>query len=293
MAAASPGCSAATDPTLTPGATATRTVSVDGNDRSYLIHVPPGYDPAMPTPSVVTFHGMGTNAFLQLANSGILASADANGYVVLAPEGQSGLWQLPTGEGDDAADTPELSYLDAVTADADASLCLDPARRYASGMSMGSAMVLVLACQPERTYAAFGGVGASFYRPICDGAPPAPLIYFHGTADDVVPFDGGTARGFEVAPVPQNMAAWAAHNGCQTQSPAIRTDDVELIEWSSCTADADVDYYKIDGGGHTWPGSPITTNPKFANFGGVTTTTVSATDAMWQFFSRYSLPTAG
>lgn len=293
VASRTAGCDVTTGGGLAAGSTSTRSVTVDGVPRPYLVHVPDGYDPTVPTPSVVTFHGLGTNAFLQLANSGILASADANGYVVIAPEGQSGVWQLPSGEGSAAAETPELAYLEAVTADTDAALCLDPARRYASGMSMGSAMTLVLACQPTRRYAAFGGVGASFYRPICDGAPPAPLIYFHGTADDIVPFDGGSARGFEVDAVPDTMAAWADHNRCAAEASTATTADVTLLEWSQCADNADVDFYRIDGGGHTWPDSPVTTNPTFAGIGGVTTTTVNATDAMWDFFRRYTLPTAG
>jgi polyhydroxybutyrate depolymerase len=290
VASTSSGCAATTDATLAPGSTTTRTVTVEGADRTYLVHVPTGYDPATPAPSVVTLHGMGTNAFLHLANTGIIASADANGYVVVAPEGQSGMWKLPSGEGPEGADTPDLDYLDAVNDDVDAALCLNPARRYATGMSMGSAMTLVLACQPDRAYAAFGGVGASFYRPVCDAAPPAPLIYFHGTADEVVPFEGGKARGFEVEPAPTSMADWADHNGCRDEAVTTRLADVERVRWSGCSLGADVDFYRIDGGGHTWPGSPITTNPPFEGIGGVTTRTVSATDAMWDFFTRYELP---
>jgi poly(3-hydroxybutyrate) depolymerase len=42
-------------------------------------------------------------------------------------------------------------------------------------------------------------------------------------------------------------------------------------------------FYTIAGGGHTWPGgSPI-------DIVGKTTTSISASRIMWEFFSRYSL----
>src|SRR5438067_875168 len=34
-----------------------RELTVGGRDRSYLLHVPPGYDPKRPTPVVLAFHG--------------------------------------------------------------------------------------------------------------------------------------------------------------------------------------------------------------------------------------------
>jgi polyhydroxybutyrate depolymerase len=197
---------------------------------------------------------------------------------------------LPS-SGTDQTSSPDVDFVTNVVDDAGSALCLDPSRQYASGFSMGSAMTLLLACQPDRRYAAFGGVGAAFYESACSQAPPAPLIYFHGTNDDVVPFEGGTARGFEVAPVPEVMASWATHNGCSTGPAETTTADVTLLGWSDCALNADVDFFRVAEGSHTWPGSPVTTNPVFADYAGVTTDTVNATDAMWEFFSGYQLPT--
>jgi polyhydroxybutyrate depolymerase len=40
----------------------TRTVSVDGLDRTYLVHVPKSYDAGSPHPVVLVLHGGGSNA---------------------------------------------------------------------------------------------------------------------------------------------------------------------------------------------------------------------------------------
>ena len=40
----------------------TRTLEHDGRTRTYIVHVPPKYDPKQPTPVVLAFHGGGSNA---------------------------------------------------------------------------------------------------------------------------------------------------------------------------------------------------------------------------------------
>jgi polyhydroxybutyrate depolymerase len=45
-----------------------------------------------------------------------------------------------------------------------------------------------------------------------------------------------------------------------------------------------VEHYRINGGGHTWPGATYSTPL------GITTHTISATSLSWQFFQSYQLP---
>jgi poly(3-hydroxybutyrate) depolymerase len=51
----------ATSTDLTPG-DHTRTIDVDRRTRTYLVHIPPKYDPKKPTPVVLVFHGGASNA---------------------------------------------------------------------------------------------------------------------------------------------------------------------------------------------------------------------------------------
>jgi polyhydroxybutyrate depolymerase len=50
-------------------------------------------------------------------------------------------------------------------------------------------------------------------------------------------------------------------------------------------AGAEVVLYRIEGGGHTWPGQP----PPNA-FLGKSTMNIVANDLIWEFFERHSLP---
>jgi polyhydroxybutyrate depolymerase len=274
------GCTSGTSaqPTAVPcdpGPPGTREVTV-GN-RSFLLHVP--RDLPTPAPAVMTLHGRGSNAQQQLLLTGFAQLAEEGRFLVVAPDARGGRWDV-TGQRD-------VAYLDRVL---DAVPCLDPARVYAAGMSMGSAMTFALACQPQRRFAAFGGVALAAYQPVCAAAPPAPIIYFHGTADPIVAFRGGTPQGESVTlpPVPAAMREWAAHNGC-TADTLDRTADVTLREWTQCDANADVDYYRVRRGGHTWPGAEPFIADAIEQTLGRTTQTVDASRLMWEFFQGYRL----
>lgn len=265
-------------PPCDPGPPGTREVQV-GN-RSFLLHVPTDF--RNPSPVVFTFHGRGSNAQQQLLLTGFEQVAQEGRFLVVAPEATNGRWDLTGGDSD---------YLQAVV---DAVPCADSSRLYASGMSMGSGMTFVQACDPQRRFAAFGGVALTGFQPQCQTAPPAPIIYFHGTKDQVVPFEGGPPDGEDVVlePVPAVMREWARHNGCTQTSTEKVGEDVTLREWTSCQAEADVEYYRVRGGGHTWPGAAEFIADAIESNLGKTTQSVDASRLMWEFFEGYTLPTS-
>ena len=278
----SSGCSVASG--SMPVGQSEHTLTVAGAPRTFSVIVPTSYS-GNPTPVVVSMHGLGSNSFQQLVLTGIKEDSETNGYIVVAPDAAGGVWQLPL-DGSTTA-SADVDFISAAVGQVESQLCVDTTRSYASGMSLGSAMTFLLACQPQPMFAAFGGVGASFYRPVCDAAPPAPIIYFHGTDDQTVPFAGGIAEGVPVDPVPTTVAAWAAHNQCSVGPTTTQISDVTQEIYSGCAANANVDFYQVNGGGHTWPGAPLVVAEAIADSAGITTQAVDATSAMWQFFSQY------
>ena len=56
-----------------------------------------------------------------------------------------------------------------------------------------------------------------------------------------------------------------------------------------CPSNADVDFYRIDGAGHTWPGSEF--SKQLEAVIGPTTFSISANEIMWEFFAAHPLPT--
>lgn len=261
-------------------------IRVAGKTRTYSINIPYDYDGSKSLPLVMTFHGSGANALRHLALTGLETESNSAGFVLVTPNAVNGRWDLPTNAGEATTDT---AFITVLLSQLHSKYCLDSQRQYASGMSLGSAMAFLLACAPESQFAAFGGVGASFYRSVCQRSAPAPLMYFHGTADKTVPFKGGTALEQAVAPVETTMKEWAKHNQCPP-TPATNTiSDVTAESWSGCRNNASVIFYRIAGGGHTWPGASELVATFLESSLGKTTQTVNANELMWKFFQRYTL----
>ena len=269
-------------------------LTVNGKSREYSLNIPPNYDGTTALPLVMTFHGRGSNATQQLLLTGFDTVSDKENFILVTPNAINGQWDLPVIPGKATSDTTFVAQL---TAALTKRLCVDSTRMYASGMSLGSAMTFALACAPTQTFAAFGGVGASFYRPVCNAAPPVPIIYFHGTADPIVPFEGGKVAGSprgsitaRVSGANQNMADWANHDGCTGDPTVSDLGDTTRTIWSTCKNGVAIDFYRVNGGGHTWPGA----NQLVADFTeerlGKTTQAVDASALMWDFFKQYQLP---
>ena len=64
-----------------------RKLTVDGRERSYLIHIPAKYDAAQKTPVVLVLHGAGMNAAMMVGFSGMNKKSDEAGFIAAYPNG--------------------------------------------------------------------------------------------------------------------------------------------------------------------------------------------------------------
>jgi polyhydroxybutyrate depolymerase len=270
------------------------TIASGGTTREYLLEVPPGYTGSDALPLVLNFHGYGSNANQQAAYSGLPAKGDAGGFIVVTPQGSGGdkpFWNsfgvraLP----DDVGFAIEM--LNAL----EAQLCIDTARVFATGISNGASMSVRLACELSDRIAAVAGVAGVYFPRDCSPTRPVPVLSFHGTADPVVPYNGGPITAgisqmlnLSAPPEEDAIREWAQHNGCNL-TPAIEqtSASVRHIMYSGCQEGANVELYSIDGGGHTWPGAAVDAAPDVL---GPTTHEISATDLIWDFFVAHPMP---
>lgn len=277
--ATSPGPAPAADCALKAGGQQTLTLDVDGRERSYVVVVPDSYGSGRPLPMVMVVHGLGGTAEQILAYSRWPEFGRRDGFVVVAPQSASAQrsWDFATAPDQPGSDS---RFLVRLAEHADQDPCLAPDRQYLTGLSNGAAMTFAMACFAAHDFAAYGAVaGAGYQADRCDDAPPASFVYFHGTADRIVPIAGGKTPLAPVQPLARTLDAWAAHDGCAARPTVTETaPDVELSRWRSCDAGARIDAYVVDGGGHTWPGS--TRVPML----GATTSQIDATEIMADFF---------
>ena len=87
--------------------------------------------------------------------------------------------------------------------------------------------------------------------------------------------------------VPERAATWAVRNGCApdpAETPV--ADDVTLVRFA-CPPGDEVELYRIEDGGHSWPGSQFSVS--IASIIGKTTLSIDATQLIWDFFVAHPL----
>jgi polyhydroxybutyrate depolymerase len=246
--------------------------------RTYVLHVP-AHRPTTTAgtlrsyPLVVVLHGSSATGADIEATSQMDTLSELNGFVAVYPDGSQGAGGLfPTdwnagqccGEAQ-RENIDDIGFISAVIAQVSASLPIDSHRVYVAGFSDGGRMAYYLACQIAPAIAAIAVVSGSLEDDNCLPNDAVPLVGFHGTDDDEVPYDEPalTAPPGPVADVaadlPPSVQFWVAANGCSTATvgnPSIAAPDIVETNFSACTT-APVIFYDIEGGTHAWPGEPI------------------------------------
>lgn len=73
-----------------------RSLMLGEQERTYLVHVPKGYDPTKPPPVVLALHGAAMNGSMMVWFSGLNKTSDKAGFIVVYPSGTGGLRTIGT-----------------------------------------------------------------------------------------------------------------------------------------------------------------------------------------------------
>ncbi len=176
----------------------TRTVHVDGRERSYLVHVPPKYDSKRPTPVVLALHGAWTNGPITALYSGLNRTADEQNFIAVYPNG-TGLRDTALFWNSGHLDKPvfgiqlvdDVKFIGALLDDLGTVTNIDPKRVFATGISNGGMMCYRLAAEMSDRIAAIAPISGTLCLDDCHPKRPVSVLHFHGTQDKLVPYDGG------------------------------------------------------------------------------------------------------
>lgn len=263
-----------------------------GYKRSFRLHVSSRYDGKAPVPLLLALHQFSDTARGMEDLSGFNALADREGFIVVYPQGRFRIWNAGMGRPVD-----DVRFLNDLIDHLSAHYRINPARIYATGISAGAMMSQYFACQTKRL-AAFAAVAGTLPRSIqetCLNENPVPALIIHGTKDPIIPYDGGAAGGPpghapHFLSAPDTASWWARHNGCTGESvhrtlPRVAGDDPSIIEETACAGpSAKTLFYRIEGGGHTWPGHR-NWYPGFIV--GPVSRQMDASELIWAFFKQY------
>lgn len=263
------------------------TLVSSGITRRYLLYVPARHDSSKPAPLVISLHPAASWPSAEMRISGWNRLADQHDFLVVYPAGRDFPQVWPMSPKDAAIDAQFISDL----IDQLQSIHrIDPARIYVDGISNGGAMAFAVSCRLPSRIAAVGAVAAAEAIDFdwCGAAAPVPMMAFHGTADHVAPYGGGTS-GDPVNPrqfpaIRDWVARWARRNHCaHTPVETGVTPKVRRLSYPDCPDNADVVLYTVDGGGHTWPGE----DDLAEWIVGPATHEISATQLLWEFYMQH------
>ncbi len=289
---------------MAPKTISLHTLEWDGLERRYLVYSPPGHE-TEPKPVVVLLHGAGGTADWTLEETDWGPKADREGFRIVVPEGtrpdpsrpagfleNPQVWNDGGGRGllgGSLADDVGFirAMLDRVVVD----YPVDPRRLYVTGFSNGAGMTFRLGAELSEKFAALAPVAGHLRMKDPRPAIARPTLYMIGSADPLMPMDGGTVRSpwdgttFRRPPVGETLERWARALGCPSEpSPATSEDGVSVTSYAPCRDDAFFLAYVIDGLGHHWPGGRGRLNRRIA---GMPSNRVQANDVIWNFFQRH------
>ncbi|MCU1378374.1 MAG: poly(3-hydroxybutyrate) depolymerase [Acidimicrobiales bacterium] len=294
---ASAGCQAAPIP---PGEQRVTTTS-GGQERWYLRHA---VQTTKPLPLVVDLHGYSEGAEIHAKLSDLGADGDRWGFHTITPQGTGDPVRWDT-----AFDSADVRFIGDLLDEAEDALCVDTNRVYVTGLSNGAFMTSTIGCVYADRVAAIAPVAGIRNPEGCKPSRPVPVLAIHGTADTFVGYDGGLGEGALDLPapdgsgrtlrdigaanqakgpsIPETTAAWAKRDGCgSTPKESKVSVDVDRFRYP-CPAGREVALYRVNGGGHSWPGSPF--GPAIEKVVGKTTDTIEANRVVFDFFRRHPL----
>lgn len=260
----------------------------DGVNRSYSYYIPASYVPGQAVPLVMGLHGSSSSgdAFFQYRD--FRPAADTANFIIVNPNGTTlfgiSFWNYGNIFGSTVDDA---GFLEALIDTISAHYSINQQRIYCAGMSNGSFMAYLMACESDR-FAAIGCVTGSMSVNMynsCNPSYPMPRIHIHGTDDGTNPYAGNsTMKGID-----EVTEFWVTENNC-TPTPAItNVPDINTSDNATATRylysngidGHTVELFKVTGGGHTWPGTVM------PGSSGNTCMDFDATKELWRFFSQF------
>ncbi len=278
------------------------TLAHQGIERSCLLYRPRGiHGQTELRPLVFVLHGGGGThrGIIRLTKGRFNTLADRDGFFVVYPQGVEKAWNEGRGDpisGAHCRGIDDVGFFASLIDHLLSKYPIDPNRVFVTGISNGGLMSLRLGCSLPDRIRAIAPVTASIpsaILPLCRSESAVSLAVFNGTEDPLVPYYGGQIKVFrqergEVLSTDETIRIWLSKNRCTlepqvTELPDLTDDGTRVVkvEYAQCSANSKVLLYRIDGGGHTWPGGRQYLSVRLI---GRTSRDINACDEIWSFF---------
>jgi polyhydroxybutyrate depolymerase len=290
---------------LCASAAAAETLQIGGVTRSFIIQVPE----IKPAPLVIVLHGNTQTGADMVTRTSWPAVAKREQFGVIFPDGLDHAWADLRSDSKRAGrtapkGTDDVAFVASLVEKYVAEGIADPKRVYVTGLSNGGAMTMTLVCARANLFAAAASVIMNLTDEsagACHPRRPVPMLVMNGTADPLIPYEGGKGAsryavdGFWSAP--KTLAFWRRVNGCEAQDADSTdlgdrdpTDQSTVTRIAShCPPGRDVLLYRVNGGGHRMPGGA--TDARFPRIAaallGPQNHDIDGAETIWAFFKNF------
>ena len=247
---------------------AAESLTYDGRERDYILRLPEGVERP---PLIVVLHGGGGRGRQIDHHTGLTQQATAQGFALVYPDAidrQWNDWRDDPNSKVHAATVDDVGFLSALVADLGGRGLIDPARVFVIGVSNGGMMTYRMICDRADLFLGAVAVVANLPKamaPQCNPSRPVPLLVLNGTADPLVPYDGGDIVVFglnrgTVISTEATLERFSVVNGCTGRQAVAAEDQApedgvmpEHEVFTGCSRDLQL--WRYVGGGHGWPGA--------------------------------------
>lgn len=288
------------------------TLNVNGVNRSYVLHIPSNFQ-RNSSALVIALHGSQGSGSQMESQSQLSVKADQVGFAVAYPnallssQGHT-LWSVFYNDFAFTGTPPDdVGFLRALINTLQANLQPDPKKIYVTGFSIGGYMAHRAGVQLSDLVAAVGVVEGTLYaiapgdtRTVPPVTAPVSVLIFHGDQDSAINYCGSSSSVSTASSQDQTYNYWIGNlaDSCtnlNTTSPLCDAQgnitSVSQKDATGCRNNAEVTFYKLSGGMHTWYNSTMNVPGQVPYNASLNSTTgVVTDDILWNFFSAHAKP---
>ncbi|MDY6821925.1 MAG: PHB depolymerase family esterase [Deferribacterota bacterium] len=287
----------------------TGSITWEGLERTYLVHIPPSYGKNKSMPLLIALHGGGgtSKSMVNITEGGLNTLADKEGFIVVYPDGFDKHWNDGRSREETRYKTQEeniddVGFISTLISYFIKELNIDSKRVYVTGMSNGAMMSYRLACELAEKIAAVAPVAGNMPQNLsltCSPSKPISVLAINNVNDPLMPLEGGdvtlpfgSIKLGKVLSVSEMVMFWVNHNHCSSQPLISYEPDkdpqdgtrVKKEVYDRCKDGTEVILYAIEGGGHTWPDGWQYLPERVV---GKTSKDIDANEVIWNFFKKH------
>lgn len=248
------------------GLSTVKKIHIDGTERNYALYTPA----QTPRFLLTVLHGGHGSGKSVARLTDFYDLAEKHRILIVFPDSAGNHWndgRSTTNNGQD-----DVEFLSLLSQRLAHDYGISSNQRFLIGISNGGMMAYRVACESAGSFDAISAVIANL--PVaqmtqCDAYPPPDLLIILGTADPLMPWDGGEVRksrfsgnGGKVNSAENTFEFWKQQYRCT--APIQRTplpdsnlhDNSHGIRWQAadCREDTRLELIELVNAGHTWPG---------------------------------------